>query len=146
MVEGGHGKVSYSDVLLEGSSVTEDFPEFVVKDGVAEVKIPVSLMEDAEPLWRSFIVGYFMNDALHIGTIHATVNRIWASQEKKSRIDVQFIGKTTVLFQIEDAAVRNRILKRKFWHIFDVPLMLGNGHQRLLDRLLISQQCLCRWI
>ncbi|KAH0872153.1 LOW QUALITY PROTEIN: hypothetical protein HID58_069515, partial [Brassica napus] len=57
MVEGGHGKVSYSDVLLEGSSVTEDFPEFVVKDGVAEVKIPKScteivakLMEDLEAM------------------------------------------------------------------------------------------------
>uniref|UniRef100_A0A0D3BML3 DUF4283 domain-containing protein n=1 Tax=Brassica oleracea var. oleracea TaxID=109376 RepID=A0A0D3BML3_BRAOL len=124
-VEGGHGKVSYYDVLLENSSVIEDFPEFMVKDGVVEVEIPISLMEDAEPLWRSFIVGYFMNDAPHIGSIHAMVYRIWASQGKKSRIDVQFIGKTTVLFRIEDAAVRNRILKRKFWHISDVPLMLG---------------------
>ncbi|KAG2292128.1 hypothetical protein Bca52824_038797 [Brassica carinata] len=97
-VEGGHGKVSYYDVLLENSSVIEDFPEFMVKDGVAEVEIPISLMEDAEPLWRSFIVGYFMNDAPHIGSIHAMVYRIWASQGKKSRIDVQFIGKTTVLF------------------------------------------------
>lgn len=124
-MEGSQGKVSYSDVLLEGSSITEGFPEFVVRDGVAEVEIPVSLMEDAEPLWRCFIVGYFMNDAPHIGSIHATMNRIWASQGKKSRIDVQFIGKTTILFRIEDAAVRNKILKRKFWHISDVPLMLG---------------------
>lgn len=125
VVEGTSPKVSYSDVLLDGSSGLEDYPEFVVKDGVAEVEVPMSLMEEAVPLWNSFVVGYFMNDAPHIGSIHATVNRIWASPLKKTKIDVQFIGKTTVLFRIEDAGIRNRILKRKFWHISDVPLMLG---------------------
>ena len=70
-------------------------------------------------------MGYFMNDAPHIGSIHATVNRIWAQPGKKPKIDVQFIGKTTVLFRIEDAAIRNRVLGRKFWHISEVPLMVG---------------------
>ena len=113
-VEGTSPKVSYSDVIVDGSSRSEEYPEFVVKDAVAEVEVPMSLMEEAEPLWTSFIVGYFMNDAPHIGSIHATVNRIWASPLKKTKIDVQFIGKTTVLFRIEDAGIRNRILKRKF--------------------------------
>lgn len=62
-----------------------------------------------------------MNDAPYIGSIHVTLNRIWAVQEKKSRIDVQFIGKTTVLFRIEDAEVCDRILKKNFWHILEVP-------------------------
>ncbi|RID62873.1 hypothetical protein BRARA_E01915 [Brassica rapa] len=82
-------------------------------------------MEEAEPLWSCYAVGYFMHDAPHIGSIHATVNRIWASPLKKSKIDVQFIGKTTVLFRIEDAGIRSRVIKRKFWHISDVPLMVG---------------------
>lgn len=116
---------SYPEILVEGPSVPEEYPEFVVKDGVAEVEIPESLMEEAEPLWRCFIVGYFMNDAPHVGSIHATVSRIRASPGKKGNIDVQFIGKTTVLFRIEDAETRSRILKRKFWHISYVPLMLG---------------------
>lgn len=62
-----------------------------------------------------------MNDAPYIGSIHVTLNRIWAVQKKKSRIDVQFIGKTTVLFRIEDAEVCDRILKKNFWHILEVP-------------------------
>lgn len=40
----------------------------MVKDGVEEVEIPTSLMEDVEPLWKNFIVGYFTNDVPHIGS------------------------------------------------------------------------------
>ncbi|KAJ4875984.1 DUF4283 domain-containing protein [Raphanus sativus] len=125
MVEEGSRRVIYSDVLVEGISSQGPTPDFVVKDGVAEVAIPEEVFTDVVPLWKCFMVGYFMNDAPHIGSIHATVNRIWNSPGKKVKIDVQFIGKSTVLFRIEDAAIRNRILNRKFWHISDVPLMLG---------------------
>ncbi|KAG2323101.1 hypothetical protein Bca4012_058580 [Brassica carinata] len=70
------------------------------------------------------MVGYFMNDAPHIGSILSTVNKIWASQGRTSKIDVQFIGKKTVLFLIEDEGVRNRVMRRKFWDIADVPLVV----------------------
>lgn len=96
-----------------------------------------------EPLWRSFVVGYFMNDAPHIGSIHATVNRIWNSLGKKTKIDVQFIRKTTVFFKIEDAVTRNKVLNRKFWHISEVPLMLGEWTPETVAFLLISLLCLC---
>lgn len=48
---------------------------------------------------------------------------------KSLKIDVQFIGKITDLFRIDDAGFRSRVLKRKFWHIADVPLMLGKWNQ-----------------
>lgn len=48
----------------------------MLKDGVAEVEVPVELLEDMEPLSKCFLVGYFMNDALHTGSIHSTINRI----------------------------------------------------------------------
>lgn len=118
-------RISYPAALVNGASVLDQNPSFVVKDGVAEVAIPEEVFADVEPLWRCFVVGYFMNDAPHIGSIHATVYRIWNPPGKKSKIDVQFIGKTTVLFRMEDAAVRNQILTMKFWNIFEVPLMLG---------------------
>lgn len=121
----GPEKVSYSAALVDGKLGLDLQPDFVVKEGVAEVSISKEVFADVEPLWKCFVVGYFMNDAPHIGSIHATVNRIWNPPGKKAKIDVQFIGKTTVLFRIEDAAVRNRILNRKFWHISEVPLMLG---------------------
>lgn len=85
-------KILYSSVLTEGSAVPDLMPQFVVKDGVAEVEVPVELLQDTEPLWRCCLVGYFMNDAPHIGSIHATLNRIWALPGKKTKIDVQFIG------------------------------------------------------
>lgn len=38
---------------------------------------------------------------------------------------MQFIAKKTVLFRVEDALMRNMIIKRKFWHISDIPLVLN---------------------
>lgn len=87
------GRVSYSSVLVEGSAGVELSPEFVVKDGVAAVEIPAELLDDSEPLWKCFLVGYFMSEAPHIGSIHATVNRLWAQPGRKSRIDVQLLGR-----------------------------------------------------
>ncbi|KAL0802596.1 hypothetical protein Bca101_057772 [Brassica carinata] len=109
------GKQTVEDGELPGSQVS---------DGVAEIEIPEELFEDVEPLCNCFMVGYFMNDAPHIGSILSTVNKIWASQGRTSKIDVQFIGKKTVLFLIEDEGVRNRVMRRKFWDIADVPLVV----------------------
>ncbi|VVB04667.1 unnamed protein product [Arabis nemorensis] len=55
--------------------------------------------------------------------VHATVNRLWSS-DKSSRIDAQFVNPKTVLFRVEDSHMRQRILKRHFWHIGEVPLVV----------------------
>nr|VDD56607.1 unnamed protein product [Brassica oleracea] len=123
-MEGSSKKASYSEAVRDVLSETIQ-PYFVVKDGVADVSIPEELLEDVDPLWKGFVVGYFMNDAPHIGSIHSTVNHICATPGKVSKIDVQFIGKRTVLFRVEDAQVRSRIIRRKFWHISEVPLVLN---------------------
>ncbi|KAH0903606.1 LOW QUALITY PROTEIN: hypothetical protein HID58_043109 [Brassica napus] len=94
-VDIGLKKVAYSAALVDGNLGLDLQPDFVVKEGVAEVSIPEEVC---------FVAGYFMNDAPHIRSIHATVNMIWNLPGKKSKIDVQFIGKMTVLFRIEDAA------------------------------------------
>ncbi|KAJ4877622.1 Homeodomain-like superfamily protein [Raphanus sativus] len=60
---------SYSSVLVEGSASPNLNPQFVVKDGVAELEVPVELLENTEPLWKSCVVGYFMNDAQHIDSV-----------------------------------------------------------------------------
>ena len=52
--------------------------EIEVQDGVAEIKIPEEVFEDAVPLWESFLVG----------SIHSTVNRSWNSPGSASKIDV----------------------------------------------------------
>ncbi|XP_020883532.1 uncharacterized protein LOC110229061 [Arabidopsis lyrata subsp. lyrata] len=69
-------------------------------------------------------MGHFIGDAPHIGKVHATVNRIWASPEKSSMIDAQFLSSKTVLFRIDDDQVRQRVLRRHFWHIADIPLVV----------------------
>ncbi|KAH0903258.1 hypothetical protein HID58_042761, partial [Brassica napus] len=45
---------------------------------------------------------------IDVGSIHATVNRIWTAPKAGSKIDVQFIAKNTVLFRIENDQMRNR--------------------------------------
>ena len=130
--EGLAGKKSGKDLANEKSSYVEAVnvgsgsnipPVFEIVDGVADIEIPTEVFEDVEPLWNSFVVGYFMGDSTYIGTIHSTVNRIWSTP--KAKIDVQFISKRTVLFRIEDEQMRKRVLRRKYWHIADVPLVVN---------------------
>lgn len=60
-----------------------------------------------------------------MGSIHATVNCIWASSKGGSSIDVQFIEKNTVLFRIENSHTRSRVIQRRYWHIYDVSLVVS---------------------
>lgn len=55
---------------------------------VASIQIPTEIFDEAELLWKSFVVGYFVGDAPHVRSIHATVNRIWSSPKAGSKIDV----------------------------------------------------------
>lgn len=106
-------------------SIAEFQPGFEVVNGVAKVQIPVEVVDESVPLWKCFVVGYFMGDARHVGTIHSTVNRIWTVTEKSVRIDVQFINKSTLLFRVDSPRIREHVLKRRYWHIANVPLVLG---------------------
>lgn len=76
-----------------------------------------------QPLWKCFVAGYFMGDALHVEKIHATVNWIWSTLEKPSKIDVLFIYKTTMFFKIEVPQIWSSVLKRRYWHFLEVPLV-----------------------
>lgn len=87
-VDIGLEKVAYSAALVDGNLGLDLQPDFVVKEGVAEVSIPEEVFADVEPLWRCFVAGYFMNDAPHIGSTHATINMIWNPPGKKAKIDV----------------------------------------------------------
>ncbi|KAH0905254.1 hypothetical protein HID58_044757, partial [Brassica napus] len=107
------------------SKASETEAAITVVDGVANMEIPEEIFDEAELLWKCFVVGHFIGDAPHIGSIHATVNRIWSSSKAGSKIDVQFIEKNTVLFRIEDSQMRARVLQRKHWHIKDIPLVVN---------------------
>lgn len=100
-------------------------PVVEIVNGVASIQIPDEIFDEAELLWKSFVVGYFIGDAPHVGTIHATVNRIWSSPKAGTKIDVQFIDKNTVLFRIDNSQMRARVINRKYWHISDVPLVVN---------------------
>ncbi|KAJ4876557.1 DUF4283 domain-containing protein [Raphanus sativus] len=100
-------------------------PEVEIVEGVASIQIPDDIFDEAELLWKSFVVGYFIGDAPHVGSIHATVNCIWSSPKAGTKIDVQFIEKNTVLFRIDNSQMRTRVINRKYWHISDVPLVMN---------------------
>lgn len=103
----------------------EEVPEIEIVGGIASIQIPDGIFDESELLWKSFVVGYFIGDAPHVGSIHATVNRIWSSPRAGSKIDVQFIDKNTVLFRIDNSQMRTRFINRKYWHIADVPLVVN---------------------
>ncbi|KAJ4902025.1 DUF4283 domain-containing protein [Raphanus sativus] len=110
--------------LEEGAHLNSTGPRFEVKNGIADLQIPEAVL-GSDPLWKAFVVGYFIGDAPHVGSIHATVNRIWSIPGNKVKIDVQFISKTTVLFRIENDGLRQMVLRRKYWHVADIPLVVN---------------------
>ncbi|KAF8091096.1 hypothetical protein N665_0453s0004 [Sinapis alba] len=100
-------------------------PVFEVDRESASLEMPLEVFEDSDPIWRSFIVGYFIGDASHVGTIHATVNRIWTPLNFKAKIDVQFIDKDMMVFHIENEALWTRITKHHYWNISDILLVVN---------------------
>ena len=108
-----------------GNSGGSEIPVMAEENGVVSMVIPQEILSDANPLWKSYVVGYFIGDAPHVGSIHASVNRIWVSSKTGPKIDVQFIEKNTVLFRIENAQTKSRVLERNYWHIADVPLVVN---------------------
>lgn len=92
---------------------------------VAKVSIPDEVLNQSQPLWTNYVVGHFVEeDAPHIGKVHATVNRIWSTPIKSFKIDAQFLNPKTVLFRIDDSVMRSRVLRRHFWHIGDIPMIV----------------------
>ncbi|KAH0893042.1 hypothetical protein HID58_055471, partial [Brassica napus] len=111
-----------------------DFQPLIdVTDGVASIQILDEIYANPEPLWRSFVVGHFIGDAPHVGSIHATVNRIWTMARDGSKIDVQFIEKNTVLFRIENAILRDKNavadLLRDLECFYPILQEGGSGHK-----------------
>ncbi|KAG2295456.1 hypothetical protein Bca52824_042125 [Brassica carinata] len=123
---------SYSQVAAQSSRDLEEkfsnvvryFPVADLKGGVASVGVPEELLSDSKPLWSAYIVGHFMGNAPHIGKVHAIVNRIWSFPDKPAKIDAQFISPRTVLFCIDNPQLKERVLKRIFWHIADIPIVV----------------------
>lgn len=95
-----------------------------VVDGVASAAVPREVRENSEPLWKSYIIGHFIGDPPHIGKVHATVNHLWTSAEKSFKVDAHFINTKSVLFRIDDDFTRTRVLRRHFWHIADIPMVV----------------------
>lgn len=101
-----------------------------VVNGVAKLTIPAEVVENSVPLWKNFVVGHFMGDAPHVGSIHATVNRIWTVTERTSKIDVQFLTKSSVLFRIDNSRIHEHVLQRRYWHIANVPLVVSDWNPK----------------
>ena len=75
-------------------------------------------------------MGYFIGDPPQIGKVHATMNRLWSVMGKPSKIDAQYINPKTVLFKIDNAQIRSRVLRRHYWHISDVPMVVQDRNPR----------------
>ncbi|KAL0864693.1 hypothetical protein Bca101_043811 [Brassica carinata] len=133
----GHGSW-YSDTgvfsgpsLIAWNSVSQEKSSSSVVSDVeiignfAKVSISDEILKQSKPLWTNYVVGHFIgNDAPHIGKVHATVNRIWSTPIKSSKIDAQFFNPKTVIFRIDDSIIRSRVLRKNFWHIGDIPMIV----------------------
>ncbi|KAL0678440.1 hypothetical protein Bca4012_006421 [Brassica carinata] len=115
------GKVSKIDVKFIVDAVSAKTPPDLYSGEGG------GLVEDVDPLWKCFVMGYFMNDALHISSIHSTVNKIWSSPGKKCFVMGYFMNDALHISSFHSTV--NKIWsspgKRKLWHISEVPLVLN---------------------
>lgn len=99
--------------FAQGKSSSSVVSDVEIIGNVAKVSIPDEILKQSQPLWTNYVVGHFISDdAPHIGKVHATVNRIWSTPIKSSKIDAQFLNPKTVLFRIDDSIMRSRVLRR----------------------------------
>lgn len=91
------------------------------------------IVNDSLTLWTNYIVGYFIGDPPHIDKVHETMNQLWSVLGKPSKIDSQYINPKTVLFKINNAQIRSRVLRRYYWHISDVPLVCPGMESQIID-------------
>lgn len=78
-----------------------------IVNGMAKAKIPDKVLKHSQPLWTNYVVGYFIDEAPTLG-----------------KIDAQFLNPKTGMFRIDDPAMRSRVLRRHFWHIGEIPLVV----------------------
>ncbi|GKE53098.1 putative non-LTR retroelement reverse transcriptase, partial [Tanacetum coccineum] len=78
--------------------------EYTIRDvdGVPTIRVPKEVIEKSTPLWEDMLVGKFQSTAPYVGKIHVLVNKIWPLGDKKVKIDVVIVDKTTVKFRIKD--------------------------------------------
>lgn len=74
-------KFFYKSIVSEAGFATLFQSPISLNGGIVEVSLPNEVLLDATLLWKNFI-----GDTPHIGTVHATVNRIWTVLVKKSWI------------------------------------------------------------
>lgn len=76
----------------------EDVPKpvFEVENGIAALEILVVSFKDFDPIWKYFVVGYFIGDTPHVRSIHAIVNNIWVISG--SKVDSVINNDCLVLF------------------------------------------------
>ncbi|KAG7578694.1 Reverse transcriptase domain [Arabidopsis thaliana x Arabidopsis arenosa] len=84
-VSPSHKELWTSVVTDAPVSVSQFQSDFVVIDGVARIAILDKIIANSIPLWKNFVVGHFMSGIPRVGTIHATVNRIWTIMENLLR-------------------------------------------------------------
>lgn len=52
---------------VSGEKLSDSRPIFAVSNGVAAIVIPEELFASSDPLWKDFLVGYFIGDTPHVG-------------------------------------------------------------------------------
>lgn len=71
--------ISYAKVVQNKKSLIKyDLNVSAQEDGVGSIMVPEEVFEDPSPLWEDFLIGKFLDTALHVAKIHVIVNKIWA--------------------------------------------------------------------
>lgn len=110
---------------VQGQKVLKKYEvEVEMKDGIGSVTVPEEITKDVAPLWDDFLIGKFLDDAPHIGKVHAIINKIWTINDKAQKIEVFEVNSTMMKFRIMNQDDRRRVLRRGMWNLAGVPVVV----------------------
>ncbi|GKA76547.1 putative non-LTR retroelement reverse transcriptase, partial [Tanacetum coccineum] len=115
--------VEPSPIIITPSSITAPMPDLLDLGLSGEdnsVIVPID--QPASPIGLDTLTTERVSNNCEI---HVLVNKIWPLGDKKVKIDVVIVDKTTVKFRIKDEAVRNRVLRRGMWNICGIPMIIS---------------------
>lgn len=98
---------------VQGQKVLKKYEvEIEMKDDIGSVTVPEEITKNVAPLWDDFLIGIFLDNAPHIGKVHAIVNKIWTINDKAQKIEVFEVNSTMMKFRILNQNDRRRILRK----------------------------------
>lgn len=102
-----------------------DLGDSVSEGDQSAVEVPAAVIDEANLLWKDFVIARFLEKAPHVAKVHVILNKIWTFGDKLQKVDVYEMDEVTMRIRIPDQAIREKIVRRGMWNIAGIPMVVS---------------------